>query len=85
MEAILNIRLPAQDGALFAKLQERTGLSKSELVRQALRVFAGQALADEISLYSLGVDKFGRRGDASRQAADIKQIVKARLAAKRAR
>ena len=85
MQATLNIRLPAQGRALFAKLQERTGLSKSEVVRKALQVFAGQALTEETSLYSLGADTFGRCGDATRQAADIKHIVKARLAAKRAR
>ena len=70
---------------LLAKLQKRTGLSKAEVVRKDLRVFADQTLAEEASLYALGIYKLVRHGEATRRAADIKHIVKARLAAKRAR
>jgi hypothetical protein len=82
----LTLRLGAQDAELLESLRSRMGLTKSELVKQALRMMAAsqdQALAAGQGLYALGEKRFGRHGDASRQSADVKSVVRERLRAKR--
>lgn len=80
----LSLRLGAGDSALMQQLHQRTGLSKTEIVKQALRHWARSAPAvEQTSLYDLGAGVFGKHGDASRQSANIKTVVRERLAAKR--
>ena len=79
----LTLRLTAAEAELVSRLRSTTGLSKSEIVKRALHSMAdatGVSAGD--SLYDLGAAHFGRHGDASRQAADIKAVVRARLNAK---
>ena len=80
----LSLRLGAGDAALVRQLHERTGLSKTEIVKQALRLLASsdQAVAANTCLYELGKPSFGRYGDATRQSAQIKSVVRDRLNAK---
>lgn len=82
----LTIRLTDAEAQVVARLHKQTGLSKSALVRQALKnmsathdAFAGGGL------YELGSERFGRHGDVTRQSARIKQVVRERLDAKRTR
>lgn len=86
-DQFLSLRLGAGDAALVRQLHERTGLSKTEIVKQALRLLAnsGEATASTTCLYELGKPSFGRYGDATRQSAQIKSVVRDKLAAKRAR
>jgi hypothetical protein len=81
-ENFVSLRLGVADAALMRRLHERMGLSKTEIVKQALRLLASSTEA-QTSLYELGQASFGRYGDASRQSRDIKTVVRARLAAKR--
>lgn len=83
-DQFLSLRLGASDSALMQRLHERMGLSKTDIVKHALRQLASstEVQAGE-SLYDLGKPIFGKYGDASRQSADIKSVVRARLAAKR--
>lgn len=83
-DQFLSLRLGAGDSALMQQLHQRTGLSKTEIVKQALRHWARSApTAEQTSLYDLGRDVFGKHADASRQSANIKSVVRERLAAKR--
>jgi hypothetical protein len=84
-DQFLSLRLGQSDSALMQQLHLRTGLSKTEIVKQALRQFASSAPAADVSLYDLGQPLFGKYGDAARQSANIKQVVRDRLAAKRLR
>jgi hypothetical protein len=80
----LSLRLGAHDSALMQQLHERMGLSKTDIVKHALRQLATSAEAQaDVSLYDLGKPIFGKHGDASRQSVDIKSVVRERLAAKR--
>lgn len=82
----LTLRLTRDDALLIERLRERNGLSKSDLVKQALRMLARQqeSLAPAAQgLFALGEGRFGRHGIASRQASNIKSVVRARLGAKR--
>jgi hypothetical protein len=81
-ENFVSLRLGVADAALMRRLHERMGLSKTEIVKQALRLLASST-EEQVSLYELGQSRFGRYGDASRQSSDIKSVVRARLAAKR--
>ncbi len=83
-DQFLSLRLGASDSALMQQLHERMGLSKTDIVKHALRQLAisTEAQAD-VSLYDLGKPIFGKHGDASRQSADIKSVVRERLAAMR--
>jgi Arc/MetJ-type ribon-helix-helix transcriptional regulator len=86
MASHLTLRLGSQDAELLESLRSRMGLSKSELVKQALRALAAsqdQALAAGQGLYALGEQRFGRHGDASRQSAEVKSVVRERLRTKR--
>jgi hypothetical protein len=83
-EQFLSLRLGASDAALMQQLHERMGLSKTDIVKHALRQLASSTEAQaDVSLYDLGKPIFGKHGDASRQSADIKSVVRERLAAKR--
>ena len=85
----LTLRLSSQDALLIEHLRVQTGLSKSDLVKHALRALAGTASNDDFAapaaqgLFALGQGSFGRHGDASRQSTNMKPVVRARLLAKR--
>ena len=80
----LNVRLNQAEAQLIDRLQTQTALTKSELVKRALHALARDtAGVQPAGLYELGKARFGRHGDASRQSADIKRAVRARLHAKR--
>ena len=80
----LSVRLTAAESQLIDRLQAQTALTKSELVKRALHALArATAALQEGGLFELGKARFGRHGDATRQAADIKRVVRARLHAKR--
>jgi Arc/MetJ-type ribon-helix-helix transcriptional regulator len=82
----LTVRLSEGDAALVARLHRSTGESKSDLVKRALRSLAEREMVDQpTSLHELGETVFGKRGDASRQSADIKSVVASRILAKRSR
>lgn len=80
----LNVRLNQAELELIDRLQAQTALTKSELVKRALQMLARET-ADVLpgGLFELGKTRFGRHGDVTRQAADIKRVVRARLHAKR--
>jgi hypothetical protein len=86
-DQFLSLRLASADAALVRQLHERLGLSKTEIVKQALRLLASTADAAEAKtgLYELGKLSFGRYGDITRQSAKIKSVVRDRLAAKQRR
>ena len=80
----LTVRLTAAESKLVQQLHIQTGLTKSALVKHALaRLSEQQTTAVEGGLFALGAGRFGRHGDASRQSADIKSIVRKRVRAKR--
>ena len=79
----LTLRLTAEDAVLVARLQAQTGLRKSEIVKRALRqMVSPAAMPAAAGLFALGQASFGRDGDATRQSADIKRVVRERLHAK---
>ena len=79
----LTLRLTAEDASLMAHLHAQTGLSKSDIVKRALRQMLGsEAAPDTGGLFALGQASFGRHGDATRQSADVKRVVRERLLAK---
>jgi Ribbon-helix-helix protein, copG family len=83
-DQFLSLRLGSQDAALMQQLHEKTGLSKTDIVKQALRQWASATqTSSEVSLYDLGKPVFGKYGDAKRQSNNIKSVVRERLAAKR--
>jgi hypothetical protein len=80
----LTVRLTEAESKLVERLHVQTGLSKSALVKQALsRLSAVHDVNAEGGLFALGAARFGRHGDATRQSARIKRIVRERLNAKR--
>lgn len=84
----LTLRLSDADAATLEQLRSHTGLSKTDIVKRALRHLAASAkvsaaTAAAPSLFSLGKGSFGLHGDASRQAATIKAVVRERIKAKR--
>ena len=80
----LTVRLTEAESKLVERLHVQTGLSKSELVKQALsRLSAAHEPSAEGGLFALGAAQFGRHGDAVRQSARIKRVVRQRLNAKR--
>jgi hypothetical protein len=84
-DQFLSLRLGSQDAALMQQLHEKTGLSKTDIVKQAIRQWATAAQSPaEISLFDLGKPLFGKHGDSKRQSKNIKSVVRERLAAKRA-
>lgn len=79
----LTLRLNETEAELLSRLGASTGLTKTEIVKQALRGLAKSLPTEQESLFDLGAARFGRHDDESRQAADIKRVVRARLDAKR--
>ena len=67
----------------MAHLHAQTGLTKSDIVKRALRQLVNlEALPADGGLFALGQAGFGRQGDATRQSADVKRVVRERLQAK---
>ena len=82
----LTIRLTEAEARLVARLNAQTGLTKSQLVKQALKKLSAEPdISAGGGLFEIGADRFGRHGDKARQSAQIKQVVRARLDAKRSR
>lgn len=81
----LTLRLTETEAEMLARLGASTGLSRTEIVKRALTNLAGGQPVAENNLFELGATRFGRHGDQSRQAADIKRLVRERLDAKRSR
>lgn len=82
----LTVRLTEAESRLVARLHKQTGLTKSALVKQALKNMSGSHDASAGGgLFELGAARFGRHGDAARQSARIKRVVRERLDAKRTR
>lgn len=83
----LTIRLSKDDARVIQRLRATTGLSKTELVKRALRSLAseGASPAAAAGLYQLGAGRFGRFGRLRRQSSDIKRIARSRAVAKRTR
>lgn len=82
----LTLRLGDDDALLIERLRQSMSMSKSDLVKLALRALASkqESMAPAAQgLYALGESSFGRHGDASRQSAKLKSVVRARLKAKR--
>jgi len=68
----------------MAQLHARLGISKSAIVKKALRLMADQfGSTGPVDAFSAGAGLFGRYGDEQRQSSDIKQVVRQRLADKR--
>lgn len=83
-DQFLSLRLGARDSALIQQLHDRMGLSKTDIVKHALRQLATSTEAQaDVSLYDLGRPVFGKHGDMSRQSVDIKSVVRERIATKR--
>ena len=82
-QEFLTVRLSADDASLVAQLHAQTGLSKSDIVKRALRQLAvAQLVPASAGLFTLGESSFGRQGDATRQSANVKRVVRERLQAK---
>ena len=82
----LTIRLSKEDASVVHRLRASTGLSKTEIVKRALRSLASgvTAPAEGTGLFELGAGRFGRYGTVRRQSSDIKRIARSRGTAKRA-
>jgi len=82
-QEFLTLRLSADDASLVAQLHAQTGLSKSDIVKRALRQLAdAQSTPAAEGLFALGQSSFGREGDAARQSANVKRVVRDRLQAR---
>lgn len=74
----------AKNASLIERLQTQTGLSKTEIVKRAWRnLVSGKTPQVEGGLVALGQGEFGILRDAGRQSANVKQVVRQRLLAKR--
>jgi hypothetical protein len=80
-EQFLSLRLNANDSAVLSDLHGRMGLTKTEIVKLALRKLASDT-AKELGLFEIGEAKFGRYGDSTRQSRQIKAVVRERIQAK---
>ena len=82
----LTLRLSSQEATLIEQLRAASGLSKSDIVKRALRAWAGASTpatgADAPSLFHLGEASFGKHAHAARQSASVKSVVRAQLRAK---
>jgi Arc/MetJ-type ribon-helix-helix transcriptional regulator len=79
----LSLRLSSDDARLIDQLRSSLGTSKSELVKMALRLLAEKTVKEQpLDAFALGKPLFGRYGSEQRQSADMKKIVRQRLAAK---
>lgn len=82
----LSVRLSKDHAQVVQRLHQQTGLSKSEIVKRALRSPAQDSSTSvEGGLFELAAARFGRYGNVRRQSDDIENVVKARLDAKRHR
>ena len=73
----LTVRLTEAEAHLVARLSERTGLTKLQLVRKALRMLSEETDTPAGgSLFEIGANRFGRHGDRTRQSAGIKKAVR---------
>ena len=83
----LTIRLSKDDARVIHRLRATTGLSKTEIVKRALRSLASDASApaEGAGLFELGATRFGRYGNRWRQSSDIKRIARSRAIVKRTR
>jgi Ribbon-helix-helix protein, copG family len=80
----LSLRLSVDDSHIVQRLHEQLGLSKSEIVKKALRLLAEQqANGPHSDAYAAGAALFGRHGDVRRQSSQLKQIVRQGLVSKR--
>ncbi len=80
----LSLRLSSDESRLMERLHASLGVSKSEVVKKALRLLAEQVNQPQpVDAFAAGAGLFGRYGDAQRQSSDIKQVVRERLANKR--
>jgi hypothetical protein len=82
----LTLRLSPQDALLIERLRALTGMSKSDIVKHALRTLVSHedsAAPAALGLFALGENSFGKHGDATRQSAHMKSIVRTRVWAKR--
>lgn len=81
----LTIRLSKDDAHVIHRLRATTGLSKTEIVKRALRSLASDATApaEGTGLFELGATRFGRYGNVRRQSSDLKRIARSRAVAKR--
>lgn len=81
----LTIRLSKDDARVIHRLRAATGLSKTEIVKRALRSLASDETApvEGAGLFELGATRFGRYGSVRRQSSHIKRIARARAIAKR--
>lgn len=81
----LTIRLSKDDARVIHRLRATTGLSKSEIVKRALRALASDETApvEGAGLFELGAARFGRHGSVRRQSSRIKRIARGRALAKR--
>lgn len=89
MEAeFLTIRLSKEDAHLIRRLRETTGLTRTEIVKQALRSLggiSGETPGAGGGLFELGAGRFGQHGNVRRQSSDMKRIVRSQVRAKRSR
>ena len=81
----LTVRLSGSEARMMQRLRAATGLSKTEIVKRALRVLGESPTSPSggEGLFSLGSDRFGRYGDVRRQSSDIKGIARSRANARR--
>jgi predicted DNA-binding protein len=81
----LNARLTAELEALLTEYCERTGSSRSEVLREALAMhLKAKMRATRPSLYSLAADLIPPTGLAGRQSRDVKRIMAEHWRGKRA-
>ena len=80
----LSLRLSTEDSRIVERLHGQLGLSKSDLVKRALRLLAEQIDGGtQADAYTAGVHLFGRHGNAQRQSSHIKDVVRQVLDRKR--
>ena len=80
----LSLRLSTEDSRIVERLHGQLGLSKSEVVKKALRLLAEHIDGGtEADAYTVGADLFGRHGDAQRQSPHVKDVVRQVLNRKR--
>ncbi len=79
----LTIRLNESEAELLARLGVAMGMTRTELVKRALRSPASESPGAGQGFFDLGAPRFGRHGAGDRQAAEIKRLVRIWLDAKR--
>ena len=81
----LTIRLSNNEARTIERLRQTTGLSKTEIVKRALRLLGtdGNSAGGAEGLFALGSGRFGRHGDVRRQSADVKRVARSRANARR--